>query len=337
MQEKVFAYLRQWNMVKPGDTVLVGFSGGADSTALLQLLWNYGRQVPLQLEAVHVNHGIRGAEALRDQQFCEQFCQERNISFTVVQEDVPAQAARDGLSLEEAGRNVRRRVFEHLAEKYQASVIALAHHQRDQAETMLFRLMRGTGLRGLCGMRPVNGNYIRPLLCVDRPQIEQYLLEEGIRWVEDGTNQELDYTRNQIRHGLLAPMERVMPGCVARMAGTAARLSEVESYLEQELHKAEEQYLQMEKDCLRIRLEAFDELHPAMQKMLVRRALEHLPGGRYACFQGPHTPGGVQLLWHESFSALLELDLRPDPARPVMERYRPEMLAQGICELCIPV
>lgn len=109
-------------------------------------------------------------------------------------------------------------------------------------------------------------------------QIEQYLLEEGIRWVEDGTNQELDYTRNQIRHGLLAPMERVMPGCVARMAGTAARLSEVESYLEQELHKAEEQYLQMEKDCIRIRLEAFDELHPAMQKILVRRALEHLPG-----------------------------------------------------------
>ena len=234
MQEKVFAYLRQWNMVKPGDTVLVGFSGGADSTALLQLLWNYGKRIPLQLEAVHVNHGIRGAEALRDQQFCEQFCQERNISFTVVQEDVPAQAARDGLSLEEAGRNARRRVFEHLAEKCQASVIALAHHQRDQAETMLFRLMRGTGLRGLCGMRPVNGNYIRPLLCVDRPQIEQYLLEEGIRWVEDGTNQELDYTRNQIRHGLLAPMERVMPGCVARMAGTAARLSEVESYLEQE-------------------------------------------------------------------------------------------------------
>ena len=222
MQEKVFAYLRQWNMVKPGDTVLVGFSGGADSTALLQLLWNYGKRIPLQLEAVHVNHGIRGAEALRDQQFCEQFCQERNISFTVVQEDVPAQAARDGLSLEEAGRNARRRVFEHLAEKCQASVIALAHHQRDQAETMLFRLMRGTGLRGLCGMRPVNGNYIRPLLCVDRPQIEQYLLEEGIRWVEDGTNQELDYTRNQIRHGLLAPMERVMPGCVARMAGTVA-------------------------------------------------------------------------------------------------------------------
>ena len=222
MQEKVFAYLRQWNMVKPGDTVLVGFSGGADSTALLQLLWNYGKRIPLQLEAVHVNHGIRGAEALRDQQFCEQFCQERNISFTVVQEDVPAQAARDGLSLEEAGRNARRRVFEHLAEKCQASVIALAHHQRDQAETMLFRLMRGTGLRGLCGMRPVNGNYIRPLLCVDRPQIEQYLLEEGIRWVEDGTNQELDYTRNQIRHGLLAPMEQVMPGCVARMAGTVA-------------------------------------------------------------------------------------------------------------------
>ena len=195
MQEKVFAYLRQWNMVKPGDTVLVGFSGGADSTALLQLLWNYGKRIPLQLEAVHVNHGIRGAEALRDQQFCEQFCQERNISFTVVQEDVPAQAARDGLSLEEAGRNVRRRVFEHLAEKYQASVIALAHHQRDQAETMLFRLMRGTGLRGLCGMRPVNGNYIRPLLCVDRPQIEQYLLEEGIRWIIREIRSGMDYLR----------------------------------------------------------------------------------------------------------------------------------------------
>ena len=279
MQEKVFAYLRQWNMVDSGDTVLVGFSGGADSTALVQLLWRYSQQVPIRLEAVHVNHGIRGEEALRDQQFCEQFCQERQISFTAVQEDVPSQAAKEGLSLEEAGRNARRRVFEHFSEKYHASVIALAHHQRDQAETMLFRLMRGTGLRGLCGMRPVNGKYIRPLLCVDRPQIEQYLKEQDIQWVEDGTNQELEYTRNQIRHGLLTPMEQVSPGCVTRMAGTAARLSEVEDYLEQELHKAEGQYLQIEKDSARIRLEAFENLHPAMQKMLVRRALEQLPGG----------------------------------------------------------
>ncbi len=279
MQEKVFAYLRQWNMIQPGSTVLVGFSGGADSTALLQLLWEYSQQVPIQIEAVHVNHGIRGEEALRDQKFCEQFCQERQISFTTVQEDVPAQAAKEGISLEEAGRNARRRVFEQLSEKHHASVIALAHHQRDQAETMLFRLMRGTGLRGLCGMRPVNGKYIRPLLCVDRPQIEQYLNEQGIQWVEDGTNQELEYTRNQIRHGLLTPMEQVSPGCVTRMAGTAARLSEVEDYLEQELHKAEGQYLQIEKDSARIQLDAFENLHPAMQKMLVRRALEQLPGG----------------------------------------------------------
>ena len=266
-------------MTEPGMRIVVGLSGGADSVALLLLLSEYREKGQIEVEALHVHHGIRGETADRDQAFCEAFCRERGIPLKIVKKDVPEMALRLHMSLEEAGREARYEAFEEYQREHPGSRTALAHHQNDQAETMLFRLMRGTGLRGLCGMRPVNGNYIRPLLCVDRPQIEQYLLEEGIRWVEDGTNQELDYTRNQIRHGLLAPMERVMPGCVARMAGTAARLSEVESYLEQELHKAEEQYLQMEKDCIRIRLEAFDELHPAMQKMLVRRALEHLPGG----------------------------------------------------------
>ena len=238
MQEKVFAYLRQWNMVKPGDTVLVGFSGGADSTALLQLLWNYGKRIPLQLEAVHVNHGIRGAEALRDQQFCEQFCQERNISFTVVQEDVPAQAARDGLSLEEAGRNARRRVFEHLAEKCQASVIALAHHQNDNAETLLWNLSRGCGLKGIGGISPVDGKYIRPLLGVRRQEIEEYLKENNIDYCTDETNLEDHYTRNRLRNHVIPYLEReINPRAVSHMADTMEQMRTVWAFMEEEVEK----------------------------------------------------------------------------------------------------
>lgn len=280
MQKKVIAYLEQWNMVGPGMAVLVGFSGGADSTALLKLLWEYGQAHDMKIQAVHVNHGIRGAEAERDQEFCKNFCRERGIPFRAVCADVPAIAAREGISTEEAGRKVRYEVFEQYFRDGSADRIALAHHQNDQAETMLFHLMRGTGLRGLRGMEPVRIPYIRPFLCVTRQEIENWLRQEGTAWVEDATNRELLYTRNQIRHQLLGPMEKIRPGSTAHMAGTAGQLLEIEDYMEQELLKAWPDCVCEKDSAFQIRLEPFLLLHPAMKKLLVMRCLERLLGSR---------------------------------------------------------
>lgn len=280
MREKIFSYLNRWDMIHPGMTVLAGFSGGADSTALLALLWEYGQAHHIQVRAVHVNHGIRGEDADRDQKFCEKFCRDRGILFQAVCADVPSIAAREGISTEEAGRKVRYEIFEQYVRDGQADRVALAHHQNDQAETMLFHLMRGTGLRGLRGMEPVRIPYIRPFLCVTRQEIEQWLTKEGITWVEDATNQELLYTRNQIRHEVLAPMERIRPGSAARMAGTAEQLLEIEDYMEQELRKAWTECVREDGDNFRILLKPFDALHPAMKKLTVIRCMEQLQGSR---------------------------------------------------------
>jgi len=278
MQEKVINYLEQWNMLTSHMTVLVGFSGGADSTALLEFLWEYGKEHEITVRAVHVNHGIRGEEAWRDQSFCRQFCAERGIPFKAVFEDVPAAAMQEGISTEEAGRRVRYALFEKYLAEGLADRVALAHHQNDQAETMLFRLMRGTGLRGLRGMEPVRGAYIRPFLCVTRQEIEAWLLKKGISWVEDGSNQELAYTRNQIRHLVLSPMEQIRPGAAARMAETAERLLELEDFLNQEMAEAMEWCVSFENGQCQIRLEAFQRLHPALQKSLILHCLEQLLG-----------------------------------------------------------
>ena len=279
MRKKVFAFLEQWNMLRPGMRVLAGFSGGADSAALLLLLQEYAAEHGAEVCAVHVDHGIRGEEAARDGRFCEKFCAARGIPFELVRIDVPALAKKRGISLEEAGREARYGVFEKFIKEGRADRAALAHHQNDQAETMLFRLMRGTGLRGLRGMEPVRLPYIRPLLCVSRAEIESWLLGEGISWVEDGSNQELTYTRNQIRHLVLVPMEQIRPKAAVHMAKTAEQLLEIEDFLEKETEQVWHSYVSLhEGGGLSISLKAFEELHPALGKRLVFRCMERLNG-----------------------------------------------------------
>ena len=280
MQKKVFTYMKQWNMVNRGMRILAGFSGGADSTALLQLLWEYAKEHEACVCALHVNHGIRGAEAERDQNFCEAFCRERDISFRVITANVPEIAAKEGISTEEAGRKVRYEAFEQALKEGFADRVALAHHQNDQAETMLFHLMRGTGIKGLRGMEPVRFPYIRPFLCVNRQEIENWLTGKKISWVEDSTNRELEYMRNQIRHQVLAPMEQMRPGSVSHMSATAAQLLEVEDYLEQEAKRWWTEAVSREKEAYAISLKTFEQMHPVMRKMVVMQCLEQVTGSR---------------------------------------------------------
>ncbi len=232
IRKKVFAYMEEHRMLKAHDRVVVGVSGGADSVCLFLLLSEYAKRVPLSLAVVHVNHGIR-REAGEDARFVEELCRERGISFFLVEENVRELASREGYSEEDAGRRVRYDAFFRTAERLGGARIAVAHNSNDNAETMLFHLFRGSGLQGLSGIAPVRGDIIRPILCLERREVEAYLRSVSAKWCRDITNEGDDYRRNRIRHHILPYAEEsVASGAVEHMGRTAELLRETEDYLE---------------------------------------------------------------------------------------------------------
>ena len=203
MKKKVLDFIREQHMVEEGDGVLAAVSGGADSVCLLFLLCSMREELAVRLAAFHLHHGLRGAEADRDEAFVKQLCGAWQIPFYSAHEDAAAYGRERGISEEEAGRELRYSHLEALADRLSFGKIAVAHHREDQAETVVFHLFRGTGLKGMGGIRPVRGKIIRPLLECSRQEIEGYLRENGISWCEDSTNSENTYKRNRIRNELL--------------------------------------------------------------------------------------------------------------------------------------
>ena len=189
-------------------SVLVGFSGGSDSTALLHFInANYN----IALYAVHINHCIRGAEALRDSMFCEKICGRLNIRLFLKPADVPALAAGTGASLEEAARAARYEIYEEIRAAHDIDKIATAHTCGDNLETVLFNLLRGTGLRGLRGIPPVRGNIIRPIIEWTKKDVLDYCAANNLEYVTDSTNGDVAYTRNYIRHEIVPRLKPVNP------------------------------------------------------------------------------------------------------------------------------
>ena len=206
----------------------VAFSGGADSTALLLCLHELQETTGITVQAVHVHHGIRGGEADRDAAFCRQFCEAYGIAFQCVHVDAPALAEREQLSLETAARKLR---YEALEQAAPTGVIATAHHAADNAETMLFHLIRGSGMRGLCGIPPRNGRVIRPMLQAEKTEILRFLAERGQTHMEDSSNASAESSRNRLRHQVLPLLEAENPAFLRHISRTAEVLSEDEAYL----------------------------------------------------------------------------------------------------------
>ena len=212
--------------ISAGDHVVCAVSGGADSMALLYALYTHKEELSIVLSAVHFNHRLRGEESVRDEQFVRDFCNRYGISLTVGSADVRACAEKKKLGLEEAAREARYAFFDTLA----CDKIALAHHAQDNAETILQHMLRGSGLRGLCGIAPQRGKFIRPLLSVSREEIEAFLTEHGIEWVQDSSNESLDYTRNRIRHEILPLFLRENPNFL-RSIGSQCEILRAEDEL----------------------------------------------------------------------------------------------------------
>lgn len=215
-------------LLPSGCTVLCAVSGGADSVCLLDLVRRLGDVTVL---CAHFDHGIRGAESARDAAFVEALCKEWDIPFFSGRGDVPACAAEHGMSIETAARELRYAFLERVAGEQGADVIATAHNLNDNAETILFRMARGTGLRGLVGIPARRGRIVRPLLKTPRRDIEAYLAAHGIPHVEDSTNAETDAARNRVRLDLLPALESIHPGAAAGIVRMSETLAADEAFL----------------------------------------------------------------------------------------------------------
>lgn len=240
MRRQVEAAIRKYGLLHPGGQVLAAVSGGADSVCLLYVLAQIREDWDLELKAVHVHHGLRGEEADRDAAFTKALCEKLLVPCSIDYVDVHRFSEEKGLSQEEAARELRYQALEAAADRWEqqsgrAVRIAVAHHGDDNVETILHNLFRGSGLKGLGGIRPLRGRIIRPLLTVSRQEILDFLQEEKIGYCQDRTNQEEAYTRNKLR---LKIMPMICSDINARagehILQAAERMRQADAYLEQQ-------------------------------------------------------------------------------------------------------
>lgn len=282
MIKKVFDYIQKNHMLQAGDTVVAGISGGADSVCLLFILLKIRERLPLRLTAVHIDHGLR-EESAQDAAFTEGLCRRWGCDFRCIPVNVEAYAAENRISTEEAGRILRYRAFERALEEMGApdGRIAVAHNQNDNAETVLFHLMRGTGLTGLAGISPVRERIIRPLLCMSRRDIEQFLAEKQIPYCIDRTNNEDTYTRNRIRHHILPYAEAEICGqAVSHIYDTSVIIREADAFLKKSALEAFRRCAQERAQEISFTIDAFLREDVFLQKQLLLSALSRLAGSR---------------------------------------------------------
>lgn len=279
--KEVQEFIRKQNMIQEGDCVLAGVSGGADSMCLLLELLEFQKTCPFTLKVIHIEHGIRGEASLADARFVQNFCKKYQVPFQLYCFDVKKIAVERKQTVEEAGRRIRYETFESAAQKEANSKIAVAHNLDDQAETILMNLARGSGLRGLGGIRPVRGRVIRPLLNTTRKQIEAFLNSRGIGWRTDATNLEMEYTRNRIRLEILPLLTRyVNEQTVNHIAEAGIRLQRAEDYLQKQTEKLSETCVKAAEGKIYLRRDDLKDQERLMQEYLIRSCLGKLVAGQ---------------------------------------------------------
>lgn len=231
---KVKKYIKDNNLLNNNSKVIIGVSGGADSIALLDMLYTLGYECIV----AHCNFHLRDQESYRDEYFVEKICTKYNVKYVSASFNTKKYIKEESISLEMAARELRYAWFEKIRKKYNADKIAIAHHQNDSVETVLINLIRGTGIRGLTGIAPINGNIIRPLLCIYREDILEYLNEKELTFVEDSTNKEDIYTRNKVRLNVLPLLQTINPSVIQAISRSAENLSQTEKIYQSYIEKA---------------------------------------------------------------------------------------------------
>lgn len=275
---RVSAIITDHGLFQPNDTLVVGVSGGVDSVALLDLL----TRLPgfdLTLVVAHLNHCLRGEESDADEQFCRELAAGYGARFVSCRVEVRAVAAARRLNLEDAARQERISFFDELRAATGAAAVVLAHHGDDQAETVMMRLLRGSGTTGLAGMPYRNRRgYARPLLEVRRAELENYLVTRGLGWREDSSNSDTRYLRNRIRHELLPLLEEYNPAIRTQLGTTAALLRDDDAMLELLAGQEFAASWLMEEGRASVAVAQLLGLHPALQRRVLRYACSQLSG-----------------------------------------------------------
>lgn len=237
--KKVSQFIEEKHLFGFGDKVLVALSGGADSVALLRVLLRLG----YACEAAHCNFHLRGEESVRDERFVRALAERLGVPLHVIHFDTNAYAVSHNVSVEMAARELRYDWFAKLRQECGAKVVAVAHHRDDSVETFLLNLVRGTGINGLQGIRPVNGDVVRPLLCVSRVEILDYLSSLGQDYVTDSTNLQDEFVRNKLRLNVIPILETINPSVSDTIAETARRLADVAQVYQEAIQAAKQRVM----------------------------------------------------------------------------------------------
>ena len=275
MLDRIRRTIARHGMFQAGQTVGVAVSGGADSVCLLHVLRELAPLWDLHLHVLHVNHGLRGAESDEDAEFVRRLAAEFGLPFTRRDARIAA-----GDNLEQAAREIRLSFYSEMLSSGQAARVATGHTRSDQAETVLFRFLRGAGTAGLAGIRPITASgIVRPLLEIDRTEVLDFLRQRGIAWREDSTNRSLTFARNRIRHQLLPHLVQDWnPALERNLVQTADWALAEEAYWDEEIARFADRYLVPAPDAILLETTNLGKLPLAAARRLVRRAMQAVKG-----------------------------------------------------------
>lgn len=292
-EEEILTTIKDNNLIQNGEKILLGVSGGPDSIAMLSALYEIQKEkiIDFNIYVAHINHGIR-ENAKIDEEFVKEFCKKRDIECFVLKRNIKEIAKKNKKGIEETGREIRYKFFEEIRDKTSADKIAIAHNKKDNAETIIMNILRGTGISGLCGMELIQNNYIRPLLYETREKIEEYLKDKKIEPRIDETNFENEYTRNKIRNIVLPYIQKEFnPNFINALDRLSAIVKEENDYLEKITNQTYkdilvEENLKPEKDVYKLEdlptiildLKKFCNLDKVIQKRIILYAINKLFG-----------------------------------------------------------
>ena len=284
MKNKVIETIKKYNLIKPQDKIVLGVSGGPDSISMLNILNEIKDEYKFDIYVAHINHMIR-EEAIDDEKYVQEYCEKNNIQCFVKRIDVQQIANTEKIGTEEAGRKVRYEFFEEVLQKVGANKIAIAHNKNDKIETIIMKLLRGSGVSGLKGIEPIRDNkYIRPLIECERKEIEEYCEKEKLNPRIDKTNFENDYTRNKIRNIVIPYIkEEFNPNIIETIDRLSQVATEESNYIEQQTQKIYEKLLvEKTQEQIILKLKEFNEQEKVIKSRIILLATKQLMG----CSQG---------------------------------------------------
>ncbi len=321
----IYQKILEQKLILPGETIVCAVSGGADSIAMLHLLNELQDKLKIKLMVAHFDHQLRANSAL-DAQFVKKVAQKLSLPFVLESKNVKNFSKQNKLSIEEAARNLRYDFFERVALQWQANKVCVAHTKEDQAETILMRLLRGTGTGGLGGMREKRAlgqvTLIRPLLSVEKTDLKKYLKHTHILWREDASNKDLAFTRNRIRKVLIPLLKKEFnPSITEELCRLSEILKADESYFETQTNKLFQKMVVETEEGFRVSKNLFLKLELSLQRYLVRKIFNALMDGSTLSFENTERvlsliqrsqlgrkiilPGGVQfLIEHDGIKAI---------------------------------